>query len=200
MMARLAFVLGCRLMAAAVALAAVAGTIAEAAAQERRLSFIRDAEIEHTIRTFAEPIARAAGINPAAMDYYLVADRSMNAFVAGGQNMFLNTGTLVEAQGRRRADRRDGPRVRPRRRRPPGARPGPARPGAAHGAADDAAGRRDRSRLGQCRGRRGGDHRRPGHGPAQLPVLHPLRWRPRPTRRRSPFSTGSAVGGACSTS
>jgi predicted Zn-dependent protease len=98
MMARLAFVLGCRLMAAAVALAAVAGTVAEAAAQERRLSFIRDAEIEHTIRTFAEPIARTAGINPAAMDYYLVADRSMNAFVAGGQNMFLNTGTLVEAQ------------------------------------------------------------------------------------------------------
>lgn len=98
MMARLAFVVGCRLMAAIVALGAVLGTAADADAQERRLSFIRDAEIEHTIRTFAEPIARTAGINPSAMDYYLVADRSMNAFVAGGQNMFLNTGTIIEAE------------------------------------------------------------------------------------------------------
>jgi len=98
MLARLAFAYGCRALAAAVALAAVLATASGADAQNRRLSFIRDAEIEHTIRTFAEPIARTAGISPSAMDYYLIADRSMNAFVAGGQNMFLHTGTIVEAE------------------------------------------------------------------------------------------------------
>lgn len=70
-----------------------------ATAQGRRLSFIRDAEIEHIIGGFAEPIFRAAGIDPAAVGIYLVSDNGANAFVTGGQNMFLTTGLLIQATG-----------------------------------------------------------------------------------------------------
>lgn len=67
-------------------------------AQQRRLSFIRDAEIEHTIRTFAGPIFAAAGINGDSVSIALVKDNSLNAFVAGGMNLFLHTGLLMETQ------------------------------------------------------------------------------------------------------
>lgn len=62
-----------------------------------QLSFIRDAEIEHIIRTFATPIFQVAGVSPGAVDIGLVNDQRVNAFVAGGQNLFIFTGLLVEA-------------------------------------------------------------------------------------------------------
>ena len=57
---------------------------------------IRDAEIEHTLRRIANPLFRAAGVNPATVEIYIVNDREPNAFVAGGQNIFINTGLLTE--------------------------------------------------------------------------------------------------------
>ena len=68
-----------------------------AEAQTRSIRFIRDAEIEHIIRGFAEPILQAAGVEPQAVTVYLVDDPSLNAFVTGGQNMFLHTGLLMQA-------------------------------------------------------------------------------------------------------
>lgn len=68
----------------------------EAAAQ--RLSFIRDAEIENTIRAFAAPLFRAAGLDPAVIGVHLVNDKSLNAFVAGGLNLFINTGLLIRSE------------------------------------------------------------------------------------------------------
>ncbi len=70
-----------------------------AAAQGRRLSFIRDAEIEHIIGRFAEPIFRVAGIDPRAVGIYLVSDPRPNAFVTGGLNMFFTTGLLTQTSG-----------------------------------------------------------------------------------------------------
>ena len=70
-----------------------------AAAQGRRLSFIRDAEIEHIIGRFAEPIFQVAGIDPASVDLYMVSDPRPNAFVTGGQNMFFTTGLLIQTTG-----------------------------------------------------------------------------------------------------
>ncbi len=70
-----------------------------ATAQGRRLSFIRDAEIEHIIAGFAEPIFHAAGIDPRAVGIYLVSDPGANAFVTGGQNMFVTTGLLTQTTG-----------------------------------------------------------------------------------------------------
>ncbi len=63
------------------------------------LNLVRDAEIENTIRLYATPLFRAAGLNPNAITLYLVNDKSLNAFVAGGRNMFIHTGLLMEADG-----------------------------------------------------------------------------------------------------
>ncbi|MBK1697434.1 M48 family metalloprotease [Rhodovibrio salinarum] len=68
-----------------------------AAAQSDRPSFIRDAEIEETVRRYATPIFQAAGLNPERIDVYLIADETLNAFVAGGMNMYLHTGLLRRA-------------------------------------------------------------------------------------------------------
>jgi predicted Zn-dependent protease len=68
------------------------------AAARAQLSLIRDAEIEHILRTFATPIFQVAGVSPRAVDIRLVNDRRINAFVAGGQNLFLFTGLLVETE------------------------------------------------------------------------------------------------------
>ena len=58
--------------------------------------FIRDAEIEATLRRVADPILRAAGVSPATTDLYLIQDPEMNAFVARGQNIFLHTGMITQ--------------------------------------------------------------------------------------------------------
>jgi predicted Zn-dependent protease len=68
-------------------------------AQSERPSFIRDAEIEAIVRRYAQPVFRAAGLNPERIDVYLIADETLNAFVAGGMNMFLHTGLLRRAEG-----------------------------------------------------------------------------------------------------
>ena len=60
-------------------------------ARAKGLSLIRDAEIENTIRTYATPVFVAAGLEPTAINIYLVNDNTINAFVAGGQKLFLNT-------------------------------------------------------------------------------------------------------------
>jgi predicted Zn-dependent protease len=69
----------------------------EASAQQS-INFIRDAEIEATIRQFVSPVFTAAGLDAAAIRIYLVNDARLNAFVAGGQNLFLNTGLLMRSQ------------------------------------------------------------------------------------------------------
>jgi predicted Zn-dependent protease len=82
----------------ATALAATAMTLGEPQAASAQ-GTIRDAEIEATIRDFTTPLLRAAGLNPEAVDIYIRKDDSLNAFVAGGQNLFLNTGFLLETKG-----------------------------------------------------------------------------------------------------
>ncbi len=58
---------------------------------------IRDAEIEHTLRLYADPILKAAGLKPETVNIYIVRDDSLNAFVAGGANMFIHTGLIMAA-------------------------------------------------------------------------------------------------------
>ena len=59
-------------------------------------SLVRDAEIEHVLRGYGEPLWKAAGLKPGDIDLYLVNDPDINAFVAGGQNLFINTGTILQ--------------------------------------------------------------------------------------------------------
>ena len=65
------------------------------ASQAQGRTPIRDTEIEATIRAFATPLFSAAGLNPDAVRIYIIKDETLNAFVAGGQNLFLNSGLLM---------------------------------------------------------------------------------------------------------
>ena len=58
---------------------------------------IRDAEIEHTIRTYASPLLNTAGISQEDFGLHIVNDKALNAFVARGQRIFLTTGLLISA-------------------------------------------------------------------------------------------------------
>ncbi len=59
---------------------------------------IRDAEIENTLHAYANPIFTAAGIEPSSVRILIVNSPELNAYVAGGLNMFLNTGIIKEAK------------------------------------------------------------------------------------------------------
>jgi len=61
-------------------------------------NFIRDTEIEDDIRTMVTPIWKAAGLEPSALHVYLIEDKQLNSFVAGGQNEFINTGLIMRAE------------------------------------------------------------------------------------------------------
>lgn len=61
-------------------------------------TFIRDAEIEATIRDWATPLLRAAGIPPSDVRLHLVRSDQLNAFVAGGMRIFIYTGLLQRAE------------------------------------------------------------------------------------------------------
>ncbi|MCP4327419.1 MAG: M48 family metalloprotease [Alphaproteobacteria bacterium] len=63
-------------------------------ARAQGLSLIRDAEIENILWAYTAPILRVAGIDPNAATINIVADDSLNAFVAGGPNIYLFTGLL----------------------------------------------------------------------------------------------------------
>ncbi|MGB0683764.1 MAG: M48 family metalloprotease [Magnetovibrionaceae bacterium] len=72
-------------------------TVFPAEAQQRR-SFIRDAEVEQTLRDYSTPLFQTAGLDPRSVQIYIVKDRSLNAFVAGGQRMFFHTGFLMRTE------------------------------------------------------------------------------------------------------
>lgn len=56
---------------------------------------LRDAEIEATLRNMANPIFETADIRPADdVKIFIVDDESINAFVAGGLNLFLHSGLI----------------------------------------------------------------------------------------------------------
>ena len=56
---------------------------------------IRDAEIERILRGYSEPLFTAAGLDAKSVNLYIIKDESLNAFVAGGQNVFINTGMIT---------------------------------------------------------------------------------------------------------
>jgi len=74
------------------------GALLPQRAAANQLQLIRDAEIENTIRVYATPLFQAAGLSPQGISLYLVNDRALNAFVAGGMNLFINTGLLIETK------------------------------------------------------------------------------------------------------
>jgi predicted Zn-dependent protease len=72
--------------------------VGAAPARAQKISIVRDAEIENTIRAYATPLWRVAGINPDTVSIHLIGDDTLNAFVAIGQNLFVNTGLLIRSE------------------------------------------------------------------------------------------------------
>lgn len=58
---------------------------------------IRDAETESLLRTYADPLFRAGGIDPSLVHIILIRDAAINSFVTTGNRMFINTGLIEQA-------------------------------------------------------------------------------------------------------
>lgn len=56
---------------------------------------IRDAGVEQALRRVAAPVLTAAGLSAARVSVLLINDPAMNAFVADGSHIFVNTGMLL---------------------------------------------------------------------------------------------------------
>jgi predicted Zn-dependent protease len=60
-------------------------------------SVLRDAETEALFKEMSRPIIEAAGLSPRNVDIVLLHDRSINAFVAGGQIVYVHSGLITAA-------------------------------------------------------------------------------------------------------
>ena len=60
-------------------------------------SILRDAETEALLQEMVDPLAEAAGLGEGAVDVVLINDPSINAFVAGGQRIFVHSGLINAA-------------------------------------------------------------------------------------------------------
>jgi predicted Zn-dependent protease len=87
-----------RWLAAVAALALLPSSFAPPAFAQSgpRISVIRDTEIEELIHKEGEPMWRAAGLNPDNVHIVIMGDPDINAFTAGGQTIYVNTG-LIQA-------------------------------------------------------------------------------------------------------
>ncbi len=75
------------------ALSAIVFAVQPAAAQ----SILRDAETEALFHDMAAPLVKAAGLDPKTVDIVLIGDPQINAFVAGGQVVYINAGLIQAA-------------------------------------------------------------------------------------------------------
>jgi predicted Zn-dependent protease len=80
------------------ALGLAATALLAAATPAQAVVVIRDAEIEETIHRLSDPVFEAAGLDVESIDIYILRDPVLNAFVAGGQNLFINTGLLLRTE------------------------------------------------------------------------------------------------------
>ena len=61
-------------------------------------SILRDAETEALLHDMATPLIAASGLDPKNVDIVLVNDPSVNAFVVGGQAVYVNSGLINMAE------------------------------------------------------------------------------------------------------
>ena len=74
---------------------ATVGAAASASAQN--LPLIRDTEIENILSDYARPLFKAAGLGTGRIKMRIVQNDAFNAFVLDGKNVFVHTGTLMQA-------------------------------------------------------------------------------------------------------
>jgi predicted Zn-dependent protease len=87
-----------RRVAAAVFAAAVAFAPPAAEAQGRAITLIRDAETETLLAAINGPLFAAAGLDRGLVRTFIIADRSINAFVTTGNRMFIHSGLISSAE------------------------------------------------------------------------------------------------------
>ncbi len=58
---------------------------------------MRDAEIEQLLREYTQPILKSAGLAQQNIQVVIINSRAFNAFVADGRRIFINAGTIMEA-------------------------------------------------------------------------------------------------------
>jgi predicted Zn-dependent protease len=75
----------------------LATALALAGSTARAQEVLRDAETESFFRDMSAPIIAAAGMDPRNVDVVLLNDGEINAFVAGGQTVYINSGLLGAA-------------------------------------------------------------------------------------------------------
>jgi predicted Zn-dependent protease len=78
--------------------AAVWAVLIPAPSWAQGVSLLRDTEIEDVLHSYADPLLTAAGQPPASVEINLVGDPSINAFVAGGRQIFIHTGLITQAE------------------------------------------------------------------------------------------------------
>ena len=78
---------------AMLALAMAFAALQPAAAQD----MLRDSETELLFRDMSKPLIQAAGLDPANVKIVLLRDDEINAFVAGGQVVYIHSGLLTAA-------------------------------------------------------------------------------------------------------
>ena len=84
-----------RLLALVMALAALTVFTARPALAQ---SILRDAESEAVLQDMSAPLIEAAGLEPENVEIVLVNDPSVNAFVAGGQIVYIHSGLINAAE------------------------------------------------------------------------------------------------------
>jgi predicted Zn-dependent protease len=86
--------LATRLLARTLAFAALLTLAAQPATAQ---SILRDAETEALLQDMMDPLTEAAGMPRGSVDVVLVNDPSINAFVAGGQRIYVHSGLINAA-------------------------------------------------------------------------------------------------------
>ena len=67
-------------------------------ASAKAQGIVRDGEIEQLLKDYSRPLLMAAGLKPERIGIAIINDRRLNAFVTNGQNMFIHTGLILEAE------------------------------------------------------------------------------------------------------
>jgi predicted Zn-dependent protease len=86
-----------RFRAAVLLLVALAVPLRPLAARGDEAEVLRDTETERFLDGIAAPLAKSAGLAPGALHVVLLQDPEINAFVAGGQTIYVNSGLILAA-------------------------------------------------------------------------------------------------------
>jgi predicted Zn-dependent protease len=60
------------------------------------VNIVTDTEVEEIIKKEAMPVLKTCGAEPDRVRFHLISDRDLNAFTAGGQDIFITTGLIQE--------------------------------------------------------------------------------------------------------